>query len=619
MARKGQGLEPRSSVSVPPCPPLQNLLARFQALGGPLAWAAPLPWVRAVCRGHPASLSSRVPSFPVPVAGNHIFSQVTCLPPLIRQMSSVRPGPSPPSPVLSSEIIAGCPSTPPKSALGIAGGMASVQPAECCLLHPNLAQGHLQLEHLGRDFRVDTAPISPSEVEGQSPMAVRYRNNNQRRFSMEASAAGGQEGWGQFWLSPACWLEGPVLNSWGSGGLRALMPLLSMSMDVSKRLSLPMDIRLPPEFLQKLQMESPEFPKPLSRMSRRASLSDIGFGKLETYVKLDKLGEGTYATVFKGRSKLTENLVALKEIRLEHEEGAPCTAIREVSLLKNLKHANIVTLHDIIHTERSLTLVFEYLDNDLKQYLDNCGNLMNVHNVKIFMFQLLRGLAYCHGRKILHRDLKPQNLLINERGELKLADFGLARAKSVPTKTYSNEVVTLWYRPPDVLLGSTEYSTPIDMWGVGCIHYEMVTGRPMFPGSTVKEELHLIFRLLGTPTEDTWPGITSNEEFKAYNFTQYRAQPLINHAPRLESEGIDLLMNLLLYEAKSRISAEAALRHPYFKSLGERVHLLPDNVSIFSLKEIQLQKDPGYRGSAFQQSEPTEHRRARCPPSTAHV
>uniref|UniRef100_A0A8C2TWF9 cyclin-dependent kinase n=1 Tax=Coturnix japonica TaxID=93934 RepID=A0A8C2TWF9_COTJA len=418
-------------------------------------------------------------------------------------------------------------------------------------------EGHLQLGHLGRDIRADPTAISPSDVEGQSPMAVRYRSSTQRRFSTE---------------------------------------------DVSKRLSLPMDIRLPPEFLQKLQMESPEFPKPLSRMSRRASLSDIGFGKLETYVKLDKLGEGTYATVFKGRSKLTENLVALKEIRLEHEEGAPCTAIREVSLLKNLKHANIVTLHDIIHTERSLTLVFEYLENDLKQYLDNCGNLMSVHNVKIFMFQLLRGLSYCHGRKILHRDLKPQNLLINERGELKLADFGLARAKSVPTKTYSNEVVTLWYRPPDVLLGSTEYSTPIDMWGVGCIHYEMVTGRPMFPVCWVSVLPCSERPREGTPTEETWPGITSNEEFRAYNFTQYRAQPLINHAPRLDSDGIDLLMNLLLYEAKSRISAEVALRHPYFKSLGERVHLLPDNVSIFSLKEIQLQKDPGYRGSAFQQS-----------------
>ncbi|NWT25734.1 CDK18 kinase, partial [Cardinalis cardinalis] len=295
------------------------------------------------------------------------------------------------------------------------------------------------------------------------------------------------------------------------------------------------------------------------------SQSDIGFGKLETYIKLDKLGEGTYATVFKGRSKLTENLVALKEIRLEHEEGAPCTAIREVSLLKNLKHANIVTLHDIIHTERCLTLVFEYLDNDLKQYLENCGNLMSVHNVKIFMFQLLRGLAYCHGRKILHRDLKPQNLLINERGELKLADFGLARAKSVPTKTYSNEVVTLWYRPPDVLLGSTEYSTPIDMWGVGCIHYEMVTGRPMFPGSTVKEELHLIFRLLDVEKcPDVWckcAGVPGCVVAQMWAITEYFC----------------LFWGVVQYRAKGRISAEAALQHPYFRSLGERVHLLPDS------------------------------------------
>uniref|UniRef100_A0A671VUA4 cyclin-dependent kinase n=1 Tax=Sparus aurata TaxID=8175 RepID=A0A671VUA4_SPAAU len=336
--------------------------------------------------------------------------------------------------------------------------------------------------------------------------------------------------------------------------------------DVSKRMSLPMDIRLPPEFLKKLQLESDNSPlcKPLSRMSRRASLSDIGFGKLETYVKLGKLGEGTYATVFKGRSKLTENLVALKEIRLEHEEGAPCTAIREVSLLKNLKHANIVTLHDIIHTERCLTLVFEYLDSDLKQYLDNCGNLMSMHNVKIFMFQLLRGLSYCHKRKILHRDLKPQNLLINDKGELKLADFGLARAKSVPTKTYSNEVVTLWYRPPDVLL------------------------------------VFLFLFLLGTPTEETWPGISSNEEFRSYLFPQYRPQALINHVPRLDTEGIDLLSALLQYNTRSRITSEAALRHPYFLSLGENIHNVADTASMFSLREIQLQKDPGHRSSVFQ-------------------
>ncbi|XP_077937102.1 cyclin-dependent kinase 16 isoform X4 [Gasterosteus aculeatus] len=312
--------------------------------------------------------------------------------------------------------------------------------------------------------------------------------------------------------------------------------------------------------------------------------------------------EGTYATVYKGRSKLTENLVALKEIRLEHEEGAPCTAIREVSLLKDLKHANIVTLHDIIHTQKSLTLVFEYLDKDLKQYLDDCSNIINVHNVKqlissllpspqLFLFQLLRGLSYCHRRKVLHRDLKPQNLLINERGELKLADFGLARAKSIPTKTYSNEVVTLWYRPPDILLGSTNYSTHIDMWGVGCIFYEMTTGRPLFPGSTVEEELHFIFKLLGTPTENSWSGISSNEQFVGHNYPLYRAERLSTHTPRLSSDGVDLLSKFLQFEGKKRISAAEAMSHRYFSNLGNRVVTLLDTKSIFSLQEIQLEKE----------------------------
>uniref|UniRef100_A0A8C9V624 cyclin-dependent kinase n=1 Tax=Scleropages formosus TaxID=113540 RepID=A0A8C9V624_SCLFO len=418
---------------------------------------------------------------------------------------------------------------------------------------------------MGSDGESDQASGTSSD-EVQSPVRVRMRNSSHRRISNE---------------------------------------------DINKRLSLPADIRLPEGYLEKFAMNSPPFDKPMSRRLRRASLSEIGFGKLETYVKLDKLGEGTYATVYKGRSKLTDNLVALKEIRLEHEEGAPCTAIREVSLLKDLKHANIVTLHDIIHTDKCLTLVFEYLEKDLKQYMDDCGNIMSMHNVKIFLFQLLRGLAYCHRRKVLHRDLKPQNLLINDKGELKLADFGLARAKSVPTKTYSNEVVTLWYRPPDVLLGSTEYSTPIDMWGVGCIFYEMVTGRPLFPGSTVEDELHLIFRVLGTPTEETWPGITSSEEFKTYSFPRYHAESLVNHAPRIDSDGHDLLSQLLQFEAKKRMLAEEALRHPYFRSLGEQVQTLPDTVSIFSVKDIQLQRDLGKRSAPYPETGEHESGRAK--------
>ncbi|XP_046339429.1 cyclin-dependent kinase 17-like isoform X2 [Haliotis rufescens] len=369
------------------------------------------------------------------------------------------------------------------------------------------------------------------------------------------------------------------------------------SEEVTKRLSLPADIRLPENFLARQNLTlSPD--GQLSRRSRRKSLSEIGFGKIESYTKLDKLGEGTYATVFKGKSRLTDNLVALKEIRLEHEEGAPCTAIREVSLLRDLKHANVVTLHDIIHTEKSLTLVFEYLEKDLKQYMDDCGNIMSMTNVKIFLYQLLRGLAYCHKRRVLHRDLKPQNLLINERGELKLADFGLARAKSIPTKTYSNEVVTLWYRPPDVLLGSTEYSTQIDMWGVGCIFYEMACGRPLFPGSTVEDELHLIFKTLGTPSDEEFSGIATNEEFVSYNFPFYRPEPLINIAPRLDSDGLDILSRFLKYEGKSRIAAAQGMKQPFFTSFGPSILRLPDTVSIFTLPGVSLHRDPGMRSSS---------------------
>jgi len=384
---------------------------------------------------------------------------------------------------------------------------------------------------------------------------------------------------------------------------------LSNQEEINKRLSLPADLKLPDNFISR-QAVSPTLEGPLSRATRRQSLSEIGFGRIDTYTKLDKLGEGTYATVFKGKSRLTDNLVALKEIRLEHEEGAPCTAIREVSLLKDLKHANIVTLHDIVHTDKSLTLVFEYLERDLKQYMDDCGAILAMNNVKLFLFQMLRGLAYCHARRVLHRDLKPQNLLINERGELKLADFGLARAKSVPTKTYSNEVVTLWYRPPDVLLGSTEYSTPIDMWGVGCIFYEMASGRPLFPGSTVEDELHLIFKVLGTPNEDNWPGIGRTEELQSYKFPHYTAEPLVARAPRLDPDGISLLNSFLHFEARRRISAREAMKNPYFQSLGSGVAQLGDNDSLLACPGVHLAKDPGYRSSGFPQSQGKSRRQS---------
>ncbi|KAF1984170.1 Pkinase-domain-containing protein [Aulographum hederae CBS 113979] len=290
-----------------------------------------------------------------------------------------------------------------------------------------------------------------------------------------------------------------------------------------------------------------------------------------SFQQLEKLGEGTYATVFKGRNRQTGEFVALKEIHLDSEEGTPSTAIREISLMKELKHENIVSLHDVIHTENKLMLVFEFMDKDLKKYMDSRGErgALDAVTIKSFMFQLLRGIAFCHDNRVLHRDLKPQNLLINTRGQLKLADFGLARAFGIPVNTFSNEVVTLWYRAPDVLLGSRTYNTSIDIWSAGCIMAEMYTGRPLFPGTTNEDQLQRIFRLMGTPSERSWPGISSFPEYKP-NFTHYATQDLRIILPQIDQSGLNLLSSMLQLRPELRISATDALRHPWFQDLIAR-------------------------------------------------
>ncbi|KAL4922325.1 kinase-like domain-containing protein [Aspergillus aurantiobrunneus] len=287
-----------------------------------------------------------------------------------------------------------------------------------------------------------------------------------------------------------------------------------------------------------------------------------------SFQQLEKLGEGTYATVYKGRNCQTGEMVALKEIHLDSEEGTPSTAIREISLMKELHHDNVLSLYDVIHTENKLMLVFEYMDQDLKRYMDTHGNHGQLEPaiVKSFSFQLLCGIAFCHENRILHRDLKPQNLLINSKGQLKLADFGLARAFGIPVNTFSNEVVTLWYRAPDVLLGSRTYNTSIDVWSIGCIITEMFTGCALFPGTTNEDQLQRIFRVMGTPNERIWPGISQFPEYKS-NFPNYGPQDLRHVVPRVDPLGLDLLRCMLRLQPDLRISAVDALRHPWFDDL----------------------------------------------------
>jgi cyclin-dependent kinase 2 len=284
---------------------------------------------------------------------------------------------------------------------------------------------------------------------------------------------------------------------------------------------------------------------------------------IDRYQKLEKIGEGTYGVVYKARDVVTNDIVALKKIRLEGEdEGVPPTAIREISVLKEIQHENIVKLIDTVHTEDKLYLIFEYLEKDLRKYMETF-KVLPEPLIKKFLFQILSGICFCHRHRVLHRDMKPQNLLIDSNQNLKIADFGLARAFCVPMKTYTHEVVTLWYRAPEILLGCKKYSTPVDVWSVGCIFAELATGKPLFTGDSEIDQIFKIFSILGTPDESTFPGISNFPDFKP-TFPKWKSKDLSGIIKGINGDGVDLLLQMLKLDPSQRISARNALNHEYF-------------------------------------------------------
>merc|ERR1719456_92693 len=287
------------------------------------------------------------------------------------------------------------------------------------------------------------------------------------------------------------------------------------------------------------------------------------------YDMLEILGEGTYGKVRKARCRQSGEFRALKQMKISNrDEGVPSTAIREIAILKELTHANVVGLIDVFCKPGELTLVFELLDSDLKKHMKALSGKLQASQVRNFTRQLLSGLEFCHAHRIIHRDLKPQNLLIDSSLRLKLADFGLARAFSLPVPQYTHEVITVWYRPLEILLGSKLYSIPVDLWGVGCIFAEMATGSPVFAGDSEIDTAFKIFQKLGTPTEAMWPGISELPDFKP-TFPKWQPKGWSNirntHA-QLGTTGIDLLEQLMRYDPNTRISARNALQASIFLS-----------------------------------------------------
>ncbi|KAL2916188.1 hypothetical protein HK105_204279 [Polyrhizophydium stewartii] len=316
---------------------------------------------------------------------------------------------------------------------------------------------------------------------------------------------------------------------------------------------------------------------------------------VDNYEKLNRIEEGSYGIVYRARDRATGEIVALKKLKLQNEtNGFPVTTLREIHTLLMAKHPHIVDVREIVVTPSlsGIFIVMEYLDHDLKSLMEDMPSPFLLSEIKTLMHQLLSAVASLHRNWIIHRDLKTSNLLMNNRGRIKVADFGLARRYGSPLGPITQLVVTLWYRAPELLLGATTYTTAIDMWSVGCIFGELVNKEPLLPGRGELDQLSRIFKLLGTPSEATWPGFMDLPLAKTVHFKQLPANNLRTTFPYLPEDGLDLMAKLLTYDPQQRITAEEALRHPFFtnnplpknpdlfpsfpsKAAGERRHKIP--------------------------------------------
>ncbi|KAL7267220.1 serine/threonine protein kinase, CMGC, CDC2/CDK subfamily [Rhizina undulata] len=313
-----------------------------------------------------------------------------------------------------------------------------------------------------------------------------------------------------------------------------------------------------------------------------------GCVNIRNYEFLGKLGEGTFGEVHKARNVASGKLFAMKKILMPgfKEEGFPITALREIKILKMLSHKNVVQLVEMAIERKkdrgtisrgTVYMVTPYMDHDLAGLLENPDVVFTEPQIKCYMLQLLEGTKYLHENHILHRDMKAANLLIDNRGILQIADFGLARKFEEPVpvagggggiakRVYTNCVVTRWYRPPELLLGERKYTSAIDLWGVGCVFAEMYHGKPILQGNSDMDQIVKIFQLCGSPNEknmpewDRLPGCDGVSHFGPYHRT------LEGQFSKMGSAGVSLLPEFLKLDPKKRINAIDALKHEYFST-----------------------------------------------------
>jgi len=306
--------------------------------------------------------------------------------------------------------------------------------------------------------------------------------------------------------------------------------------------------------------------------NKKQRLSQSSFADYEI---LEKLGEGTYGIVQKAKHKSTGQIVAIKRVKTDtsDDEGIPATTIREVSLLRALSHPHIIALYACITDINQLHLVFEYMEMDLKKYMEITNpSQMQIHKMTV---ALLSGINYCLNNGIYHRDLKPQNILVNKDGKVKIADFGLGREVLLrAAEPITREVVTLWYRCPEILMGVKLYGHGVDSWALGCIIAEFFYKKPLFQGECQIDQLFKIFQQFGTPTGETWEEF---EELKHYSteFPKWKGEPISTLLKENAcDEVIDLIGQLLKLDPRKRMTPKSALKHRYCKMTVPQLRVL---------------------------------------------
>ncbi|XP_049777101.1 serine/threonine-protein kinase dyf-5 [Schistocerca cancellata] len=296
---------------------------------------------------------------------------------------------------------------------------------------------------------------------------------------------------------------------------------------------------------------------------------------MNRYITLNQLGDGTYGSVVLGQRIDTGEKVAIKRMKRKYYSWDEAMNLREVKSLKKLSHANVVKLKEVIRENDTLYFVFEYMKENLYQLMKDREKLFPEPVIRNMVYQVLQGLAFMHRHGFFHRDMKPENLLCMGPELIKIADFGLAREiRSRPP--YTDYVSTRWYRAPEVLLHSTNYSSPIDIWAVGCIMAELYTFRPLFPGNSEIDEIFRICSILGTPDKKEWPEGYQLANAMNFKFPQFSPVPLGSIIPNASKDGLALMGDMLSWNPNSRPTAQQSLRYAYFQ-VGQKLGIQPDS------------------------------------------